>query len=173
MDGPRHGYNIKKLLSERFSACTTINNNTLYSLLKRYEQAGDITKEVELCEGKPNRNIFSITHKGRRQFISILRDIPDMVIKNRDEYMMRLYYFHLLDIPTRKKLLKGREKYLIDSRDCVEAQTHMEATLFVPVKIELQEFHLRLLGSELELIAQMKEKLDGPCPVSDDGNLIL
>ncbi|MDQ7095437.1 helix-turn-helix transcriptional regulator [Desulfosporosinus sp. PR] len=38
MDGPHHGYNIKKLLSERFSACTTINNNTLYSLLRRYEQ---------------------------------------------------------------------------------------------------------------------------------------
>ncbi|MDQ7095436.1 hypothetical protein REC12_17740 [Desulfosporosinus sp. PR] len=107
------------------------------------------------------------------QFISILRDIPETVIKNRDECMMRLYYFHLLNIPTREKLLKAREKYLLDSLDCVAAQTHMEETLFMPLKVELQEFHLKLLHSELELIAQIKETLDAPCPVSDDGNLML
>lgn len=172
MDEPYHGYNIKKKLAERFNVCTTINNNTLYSLLKRYEKIGVITKTVEIQEGKPNRNIYSITDKGKKHFVEILRDFTESVAKNRDEYMMRLYYFHLLDISTRVKILDMREQHLATSIESIESLKDVEETVFIPYRPELTEFHLRLLNSERALIAQMREKVNIPCPISNDGEVL-
>lgn len=172
MGEPYHGYNIKKKLTERFNVCTTINNNTLYSLLKGYEKLGVITKTVEINEGKPNRNIYSITAEGRKYFVSILRDFPEALAKNRDEYMMRLYYFHLLDIPTRTKILDMRERYLRAAIESVDTFKDAGETLFIPNRPELSEFHLKLLESELVLIDQMREKVKDPCPISDEGEVL-
>lgn len=173
MDEPYHGYNIKKKLTERFNVCTTINNNTLYSLLKGYEKLEVITKTIEINEGKPNRNIYSITAKGKKYFVEILRDFPNSLTKNRDEYMMRLYYFHLLDKPTRVKILDMRERYLTIAIESMEPLKELEETVFVPNRPELNEFHLRLLKSELLLIDQMRDKVNDPCPISDDGEMVI
>lgn len=171
MEEPHYGYNIKKKLTERFDVCTTINNNTLYSLLKSYEQMEVITKTTEMNEGKPNRNIYSITKKGKRYFVEILRNFPDSLTKNRDEYMMRLYYFHLLDVPTRIKILDMRERYLAAAIASVRSFQDVEDTLFIPKRPELNEFHLRLLQSEQMLISQMREKVNDYCPISDEGEI--
>lgn len=173
MDEPYYGYQIKKKLTERFDVCTTINNNTLYSLLKQYEKMGVITKTVAILAGKPNRNIYSITDEGKKYFVEILRDFPDSLSRNRDEYMMRLYYFHLLDIPTRVKILEMRERYLNAAIDSIMSLQDVAATVFIPNRSELREFHLRLLQSERMLIAEMRKKVNDPCPISDEGECYL
>lgn len=172
MEEPYHGYNIKKKLTERFDVCTTINNNTLYSLLKGYEKSGVITKTVELVEGKPSRNVYHITEQGRGYFVEILRTIPEALMKNRDEFMMRLFYFHLLDIPTREKLLKQREHYILTSKESVKSMNDLEDTVFIPKRDELSDFHLGLLDLELKLIERMKQKIQEPCPITDAGELV-
>ena len=172
MAEPYHGYNIKKKLTERFNVCTTINNNTLYSSLKGYEKTGVITKTIEIHEGKPNRNIYYITDIGKKHFVEILRDFPDSLVKNREEYMMRLYYFHLLDIPSRIKILDMREQYIMTAIETTKLFENINESIFIPNRNELSEFHIRLLKSELLLIDQMREKVNCSCPISDSGELL-
>ncbi|MDF2566642.1 MAG: hypothetical protein K0R90_98 [Oscillospiraceae bacterium] len=172
MDQPCHGYTIKKKMTEKFDVCTTINNNSLYSALKRYEKMGAITKSIESTEGKPNRIVYTITSKGKKLFVETLRTFPDSLSKNRDEYMMRLYYFHLLDTETRIKILNMREQYLTSAIESIEAQKSADESIFMPQRPELSEFHLGLLNLEQILLDKMKEKVNSPCAISDEGELI-
>lgn len=172
MEEPRHGYYIKKKLEENFDACTTINNNTLYSLLKKYEKAGAISKAVEHVEDGPSRNIYSITDKGKKYFVEMLWDVSEAVTKNRDEFMMRIFYFHLINSFSRKKILDLREQFLKSAMQKAIGFCEKDTTMFVPNNPYLIGFYTKLLKEELYLIEQMRGKVDDPCLINEDGSLV-
>lgn len=172
MEEPRHGYNIKKKLEENFDVCTTINNNTLYSLLKKYEKAGVILKTKEYSSDGPSRNIYSITGKGKKYFVEILWDVTESVVKNRDEFMMRIYYFHFINSFLRKKILDLREQFLKNAIQRMTGVSDEQNTLFIPKNPYLIGYYNNLLKEELYLIEQMRNKADTPCLINEDGNLI-
>lgn len=155
LSGPSCGYDIKKSLVEKFDACTTINNNTLYPILKKYEKMGAIVKKIQVQKKKPTKYMYEITNKGKEIFIEILNDYPESMVKNRDEYIMRLYYFNFLDKHSREKILNLREDFLQKAINRIST-SNSDCT-------ELNKFHLNLLESELELINQMRKRIDEPC----------
>ncbi len=172
MEEPRHGYNIKKKLEENFDVCTTINNNTLYSLLKKYEKAGVILKTTELISDGPSRNIYSITAKGKKYFVEILWDVTEAVIKNRDEFMMRIFYFHFINSVSRKKILDSRERFLKSAIHRMKDITGEQDTVFTPKNPYLMKFYNNLLEEELYLIEQMRNRVDTPCLINEEGKLV-
>jgi len=171
MEGPCYGYRIKTEMIRRFNACTDINNNTLYSILKGFEKKGAIVKTVEFQAGKPNRNLYRITDAGKRQFAQHLYGITDEELGNRDEFMMRLYYFHLLDEPARRRILEAREAFLNRSAESIRCIREEEGSLFVPNSTDLHDFHLELLDAEHKLIQKMWERVSEPCRMGPDGNM--
>ncbi len=172
MEEPRHGYNIKKKLEENFDVCTTINNNTLYSLLKKYEKDGVILKTTELISEGPSRNIYSITDKGKKYFVEILWDVTEAVIKNRDEFMMRIFYFHFINSFSRKKILDLRERFLKNAMQRMTDLSKEQDTLFIPKNPYLMGYYNNLLKEELYLIEQMRNRVDDPCLINEEGNLV-
>jgi len=85
------------------------------------------------------------------------------VIHSRDEFMMRLYYFHLLEEPVRRQLLSEREAFVNGLISSFRSIREEEGTLYIPNSRELHDFHLELLDSELRLIRKMLEKVAEPC----------
>jgi DNA-binding PadR family transcriptional regulator len=61
------GYDIKKFCDGGIAHFWNENYGHIYPMLKQMEEDGWITKQTEVNEGKPPRNVYSITDKGREE----------------------------------------------------------------------------------------------------------
>ncbi|MFC4012391.1 helix-turn-helix transcriptional regulator [Nonomuraea purpurea] len=72
-ESPRHGYEVIRLLQDRFLGVYSPSPGTIYPRLARLEEEGLVTHEV--VEGK---KVFSITDKGREELNSRLDELDDL-----------------------------------------------------------------------------------------------
>lgn len=115
---PSHGYEIKKQTqSVVFGSSFTINNNTLYPALRRFEEMGAVVREVERQEGRPDRHIYHLTDLGREVLYEMLREFPPEIAVNDSEFLVRVAMFDRLDRVTRLEILKTRQAVILRSLD--------------------------------------------------------
>ncbi|MER6507058.1 helix-turn-helix transcriptional regulator [Nonomuraea sp. NPDC001636] len=72
-ESPRHGYEVIRLLQDRFLGVYSPSPGTIYPRLARLEEEGLVTHEV--IEGK---KVFSITDKGREELNARLDELDDL-----------------------------------------------------------------------------------------------
>ncbi|MEV0378364.1 PadR family transcriptional regulator [Nonomuraea sp. NPDC050643] len=72
-ESPRHGYEVIRLLQDRFLGVYSPSPGTIYPRLARLEEEGLVTHEV--VEGK---KVFSITDKGRDELNARLDELADL-----------------------------------------------------------------------------------------------
>ncbi|MFI6499357.1 helix-turn-helix transcriptional regulator [Nonomuraea typhae] len=72
-ESPRHGYEVIRLLQDRFLGVYSPSPGTIYPRLARLEEEGLVTHEV--VDGK---KVFSITDKGREELNSRLDELADL-----------------------------------------------------------------------------------------------
>jgi DNA-binding PadR family transcriptional regulator len=72
-ESPRHGYEVIRLLQDRFLGVYAPSPGTIYPRLARLEEDGLVTHEE--VDGK---KIYSITDKGREEIRSRLSDLADL-----------------------------------------------------------------------------------------------
>lgn len=72
-ESPRHGYEVIRLLQDRFLGVYSPSPGTIYPRLARLEEEGLVTHE--LVDGK---KVFSITDKGRAELDSRLDELADL-----------------------------------------------------------------------------------------------
>ena len=73
VDGPRHGYDLKRALSPALPRRRLMNDGILYPLLARMEKEGLVRSRVEPGDGRPDRRVFEPTDSGRQAFFDWLR----------------------------------------------------------------------------------------------------
>ena len=64
--GPMSGYDIKKFYEKSVAGFWSESYGQIYPILKRLAEEGLATKSIQKQEGKPDRHIYAITEKGRR-----------------------------------------------------------------------------------------------------------
>ncbi|MEV6152828.1 helix-turn-helix transcriptional regulator [Nonomuraea sp. NPDC052129] len=72
-ESPRHGYEVIRLLQDRFLGVYSPSPGTIYPRLARLEEEGLVTHEV--IEGK---KVFSITDRGRDELNARLDELDDL-----------------------------------------------------------------------------------------------
>ncbi|MFI7443750.1 PadR family transcriptional regulator [Nonomuraea indica] len=72
-ESPRHGYEVIRLLQDRFLGVYSPSPGTIYPRLARLEEEGLVTHEV--IDGK---KVFSITDKGREELNARLDELADL-----------------------------------------------------------------------------------------------
>jgi DNA-binding PadR family transcriptional regulator len=72
-EAPRHGYEVIRLLQDRFMGVYAPSPGTIYPRLARLEEEGLVTHEE--VDGK---KVYSITDKGREEIRSRLGDLADL-----------------------------------------------------------------------------------------------
>jgi DNA-binding PadR family transcriptional regulator len=112
MSRVRHGYEIKKRAEIIFGDTYTINNNTLYTNLRRFQEMDAVECEVRQVSGKPDRHVYNITEKGREIFREMVLDFTPEMAKSDMEFYARVAFFHLLEPDERSKILKVRKEAL-------------------------------------------------------------
>ena len=108
----RHGYEIKKVFETIFGNMITINNNSLYTYLHRFERMGAVVSESEHVEGKPDRLVYRLTDKGREILRDMVMDYTPDIARNDYEFFSRVTFFSLLEPGERLRILGTRRKAL-------------------------------------------------------------
>jgi DNA-binding PadR family transcriptional regulator len=96
MKQPLSGYDIKQVFKSIFSYFFDASYGTIYPTLNQMEKEGYIEKETVLQEGKPNKNVYSITEKGKELFYGYLESSIEQDVY-RSDFLMRMYFGYYVD----------------------------------------------------------------------------
>ena len=72
--GPAHGYELRKRVEQ--TTGVVLHNNSLYPALKRFEEAGAVTKTAQPQDGRPPRLVYTLTEVGHELLHDMLADSP-------------------------------------------------------------------------------------------------
>ena len=104
---PAHGYELRRRVEA--SSGFGLHNNALYPALRRFEEAGAVTKTVEPQEGgRPPRHVYAITETGRELLHGMLAELPAEHAGDEAEFLTRLGQFELLAPAERCAVLEAR-----------------------------------------------------------------
>jgi DNA-binding PadR family transcriptional regulator len=84
------GYDIKKFCDSSIGYFWNENYGHIYPMLQKMEQEELITKEVQQTEGRPAKNIYSITQKGRDELKAWLM-LPVEQEPGRSEFLLKIF----------------------------------------------------------------------------------
>ena len=107
---PAHGYELRKRVEH--TTGVRLNNNSLYPALRRFEEAGAVTRTEEPQEGRPPRLVYALTQHGRELLHDMLADLPPETAPDDYEFLARLGQFSLLEPAERLAVLDARDKAL-------------------------------------------------------------
>ncbi|EJR62481.1 hypothetical protein IIO_02412 [Bacillus cereus VD115] len=152
--GPKHGYEIKKNIQNRLGNNFELNHNMLYPSLRRFENMGAITKNVQKQVGKPNRNMYNITETGEEVFYEMLREFPEKIATNNAEVLVRIALFDKLDYEARIEILTTRQNVLQKQLTAIQS-----LDVVSPFITEVVEFTQSRIEHELRWITSLMKKI--------------
>jgi PadR family transcriptional regulator, regulatory protein AphA len=89
--GPMSGYDLGQLVRDSVGHIWSESYGQIYPNLKRLEAEGLVHRKTEKNAGKPDRNLYSITPKGRDNLIAWLHKDPQPEIP-RNELLLKLFF---------------------------------------------------------------------------------
>ncbi len=104
--GPAHGYELRKRVEE--TTGFVLHNNSLYPALRRFEEAGAVTKTAEPQPGRPSRLVYALTDTGRELLHDMIADFPADQAADDTEFAARLGQFSLISPTERTVVLAAR-----------------------------------------------------------------
>jgi DNA-binding PadR family transcriptional regulator len=110
--GPAHGYELRKRVEE--TTGFVLHNNSLYPALRRFEEAGAVTKTAEPQQGRPPRLVYTLTEVGHDLLHDMLADLPPEQAGEPAEFLARLGQFTLLTPAERARVLASRAQAVRD-----------------------------------------------------------
>jgi DNA-binding PadR family transcriptional regulator len=121
--GPQHGYDIKR--NVRRPGLGVVNNNAVYTALKRLHDRGSLDRRTEETTGRPNRHVFSLTDAGRDLLLEQIADFPVSRGADDEEFYVRFALLYLVDEATRAAIFATRVQALEERM--ATAQAYLDA----------------------------------------------
>jgi DNA-binding PadR family transcriptional regulator len=109
---PAHGYELRKRVESVTGV--VLNNNALYPALRRFEEAGAVTRTAHAQQGRPAKLVYELTDVGHELLHDMLADLPPDAAQDDTEFMTRLGQFSLLTEPERLAVLAARDSALAE-----------------------------------------------------------
>src|SRR5574340_1532383 len=106
-----HGYELKSNFDEKVGEFWSLNYGQIYSTLDRLEKEDLVTHDRLTQDKRPDRKIYSITRKGRRELEEWLSTPVNRVRALRDDFFIKLVFMHknnpapVLDLIEKQKTL--------------------------------------------------------------------
>jgi DNA-binding PadR family transcriptional regulator len=121
--GPAHGYELRKRVEQ--TTGIVLHNNSLYPALRRFEEAGAVTKTAQPQEGRPPRLVYTLTAVGHDLLHDMLADLPPDQAADPAEFMARLGQFSLISYSERAVVLAARTRAVRDQLAHFETMRHL------------------------------------------------
>lgn len=110
MHGDAHGYEIRKKVGSYTGV--GLNNNALYPALRRFEEAGAVTRSEQRQHGKPARQVYALTPVGREMLQDMLVELSPDQAGDDPEFLARVAEFAMLTPEERLRVIDAREAAL-------------------------------------------------------------
>ena len=123
--GPAHGYELRKRVEE--TTGFVLHNNSLYPALRRFEEAGAVTKTSEPQDGRPARLVYTLTEVGQDLLHDMLADLPAEQAGDEAEFMARLGQFAEINSAERAGILASRARAVRDQLEHYQAMRTLAA----------------------------------------------
>lgn len=88
---PMSGYDLGQMIQESIHHFWNESYGQIYPNLKRLASDGFVTRKTQKQKGKPDRNIYSITKKGRERLQRWLQIEPQPEVP-RNELLLKLFF---------------------------------------------------------------------------------
>lgn len=137
---PMSGYDIKKDIEENLSLFWNESYGQIYSVLRQLEQDKLVSKRRAVQVGRPDKQIYTLTEKGRRELKAYL-DGPAEKLVVRDEIILK-FAFSFNMVPERTiKILEDeidRLNWALDRiREKLDNFVELQANKDKAVQLEL------------------------------------
>ncbi|MDD9270736.1 helix-turn-helix transcriptional regulator [Paenibacillus sp. GCM10023248] len=158
------GYEIKQLFETLFSYFYSSSYGTIYPMLHRMEKEGLLTKESVAQDGKPNKNVYTITERGKEQFNGYL-DSPIESDSVKSDFLMRLFFGEFVSKDTviawLEKAYLHVEEQLQQLKDMrLRFKDDMQPSQVICIQIGMKEYQAKLdaIQEGLALMKQVKDE---------------
>lgn len=157
-DGPKHGYEIKRLIDEELFPFVGLKIKSIYYPLKKMEKLGLVKKDVGR-EGKwPEKYVYSLTSKGDKIFDHLVTESFLSIERPYFNIDLALYFLQYVEKGIAKRQLRGRVMFLKRIKRDLEnvkknlknPQKHLQVIL---------DHDLDLVEAEIKSIARLTEVL--------------
>jgi DNA-binding PadR family transcriptional regulator len=142
LDGPKHGYQLKKQAGLIFGQ-STIHNNLVYPLLRKFANQGWVTRKTTPGERGQKRQQYAITATGRKILLDRLSDFDPDAARSADGFRLRVALFGLLPEKTRAQILSARKQALQRAQE----------------RLQEIEQHVQLRAYPQEVVSFMREQM--------------
>ncbi len=108
-----HGYELKSSFDEKVGEFWSLNYGQIYTTLDRLEKEDLVTHDRQTQDKRPDRKIYSITRKGRKELDEWLSTPVSRVRALRDEFFIKLAFMDKNDpAPVIELIEKQKALYL-------------------------------------------------------------
>jgi DNA-binding PadR family transcriptional regulator len=110
-----HGYELKSNFDEKVGEFWSLNYGQIYTTLDRLEKEDLVSHDRQSQDKRPDRKIYSITRKGRKELEEWLSTPVQRVRALRDEFFIKLVFMDkndpapVLDLIEKQKALYLRQ----------------------------------------------------------------
>ena len=157
-DGPKHGYEIKRLIEEELFPFVGLKIKSIYYPLKKMEKLGLVTKDVGR-EGKfPEKFNYSLTPKGEKIFDHLITESFLSIERPYFNIDLSLYFLQYVDKKIAMRQLRGRVMFLKRiKRELLTIKNNVKS----PQKhlLIIIDHDLDLVEAEIKSIARLTETL--------------
>lgn len=157
-EGPKHGYEIKRMIEEEMRPFVGLKIKSIYYPLKKMEALGLVDKDVGREGRWPEKYVYRITSKGEKIFDHLVTESFLSIERPYFNIDLALYFLQYVDKSIAKKRLRGRviflrriERELGKLRDNVQpAKRHLR--IILEHDIDLVEAEIRSIQKLTEIL---------------------
>ena len=111
LDGPQHGYALKKRIGT-LTGHGPLHNNLVYPLLRRFVAASWVSRRKAPGQRGQTRELYSLTPKGKQALLTRLADFREKEAASADSLRIRVALFSFLAPAERARILDSRGRWL-------------------------------------------------------------
>ena len=128
-DGPKHGYEIKRLIDEELFPFVGLKIKSIYYPLKKMEKLGLVKKDLGREGRWPEKYIYTLTPKGGKIFDHLVTESFLSIERPYFNIDLALYFLQYVDEKIAKRQLRGRVLFLRRiQRELKEVKPNIKST---------------------------------------------
>jgi DNA-binding PadR family transcriptional regulator len=156
-DGPKHGYQLKKLMHEISATFTGLKTDSTYYPLKKMLADGLVTQSIDKEGKRPIRYTYKVTEKGKEEFRKLLLRNILAVEKPYFSIDLSLYFFNYIPPNLRRRYLSARLQLLLRlKKGLVKLKENLTGKI-LPNIVSILEHNQELLEAEIKFIQRLSQ----------------
>lgn len=116
-ESPKYGYELKRRFEGALGNVWSVSYGQLYPTLRRLSELGWVTKKTEPGKKAAEKNIYSITEKGRKKLDEWLLKPVRSTYRVKDEFTLRFLFFSKLAPAHVLEYLREYQKKTVQQRE--------------------------------------------------------